>query len=293
MEKKCRILLVAHAFVWLMLVPFDNLLAQTNLVPNGTFLDGNHNFGSDYIQSYGLGGDNDTGKYCVSLHAHDNSTSMFNFYDHTTNNGQQKYMVVNGSTNSGQRVWYNKIDVQPHSYYDFTLWMTNLSYGGGYFSYMRSKLKIKINNVVVVDSYEPPVVYSNRGYWNQLPTVQWYSRNATTALIEIYDLCTYDNGNDFGLDDIGFFYQYTNVVEANDDYVTTCFETPVDINPMQNPCIRGKLIQPSTAEEFVDRNQDFAHKIDKDDYCKKVFTSYRFRWGGNWRRVKDYQHFER
>lgn len=67
----------------------------------------------------------------------------------------------------------------------------------------------------------------------------------------------------------------------------------VDINPLQNPCIRGKQIQPSTAEEFVDRNKDFPHKIDKDDYCKKVFTSYRFRWGGNWRRMKDYQHFER
>lgn len=67
----------------------------------------------------------------------------------------------------------------------------------------------------------------------------------------------------------------------------------VDINPLQNPCVRGKLIQPSTAEEFVDRSKDFPHKIDKDDYCKKVFTSYRFRWGGNWRRMKDYQHFER
>lgn len=67
----------------------------------------------------------------------------------------------------------------------------------------------------------------------------------------------------------------------------------VDINPLQNPCIRGKQIQPSTAEEFVDRSKDFPHKIDKDDYCKKVFTSYRFRWGGNWRRMKDYQHFEK
>lgn len=67
----------------------------------------------------------------------------------------------------------------------------------------------------------------------------------------------------------------------------------VDINPLQNPCIRGKQIQPSTAEEFVDRSKDFPHKIDKDDYCKEVFTTYKFRWGGNWRRIKDYQHFER
>ena len=67
----------------------------------------------------------------------------------------------------------------------------------------------------------------------------------------------------------------------------------VDINPLQNPCIRGKRIQPSTAEAFADRSLDFAHKIDKDDFCNKVFTSYRFRWGGNWHKTKDYQHFEK
>lgn len=67
----------------------------------------------------------------------------------------------------------------------------------------------------------------------------------------------------------------------------------VDINPLQNPYIKGKRIQPSTAVEFVDRNKDFPHKIDEDDFCKEVFTSFGFRWGGNWRSTKDYQHFEK
>lgn len=67
----------------------------------------------------------------------------------------------------------------------------------------------------------------------------------------------------------------------------------VDINPLQNPCIKGRHIQPSTAGDYVDRNKDFPHKIDEDDFCKEVFTSFGFRWGGNWRSVKDYQHFEK
>lgn len=67
----------------------------------------------------------------------------------------------------------------------------------------------------------------------------------------------------------------------------------VDINPLQNPCIKGRRIQPSTAGDYVDRNKDFPHKIDEDDFCKEVFTSFGFRWGGNWRSVKDYQHFEK
>ena len=71
------------------------------------------------------------------------------------------------------------------------------------------------------------------------------------------------------------------------------FGMAVDINPLQNPCVRGNRILPSTATEFVDRSKDFPHKIDKDDFCKEVFTSYGFRWGGRWRSMKDYQHIER
>lgn len=66
----------------------------------------------------------------------------------------------------------------------------------------------------------------------------------------------------------------------------------IDINPMQNPYIRGSKVRPATATEYVDRTKDFPHKIDKNDLCFKVFTSYGFTWGGIWRN-KDYQHFEK
>ena len=70
------------------------------------------------------------------------------------------------------------------------------------------------------------------------------------------------------------------------------FGLAIDINPLQNPYIRGSRVYPSTATEYVDRTRDFPHKIDENDYCKKVFTSFGFTWGGNWR-TKDYQHFEK
>ena len=71
------------------------------------------------------------------------------------------------------------------------------------------------------------------------------------------------------------------------------FGMAVDINPLQNPCVRGSRIRPSTATDYVDRSKDFPHKIDDNDLCKKTFESYGFRWGGRWRSVKDYQHFEK
>lgn len=67
----------------------------------------------------------------------------------------------------------------------------------------------------------------------------------------------------------------------------------VDINPLQNPCVKGSRFRPSTAAEYVDRSKDFEHKIDEKDLCVKVFTSYGFRWGGRWSSTKDYQHFEK
>ena len=67
----------------------------------------------------------------------------------------------------------------------------------------------------------------------------------------------------------------------------------VDVNPLQNPCVRGTRFRPSTAAEYVDRSKDFKHKIDHNDYCVKVFTAYGFRWGGRWASTKDYQHFEK
>ena len=67
----------------------------------------------------------------------------------------------------------------------------------------------------------------------------------------------------------------------------------VDINPLQNPCVRGTRFRPSTAGEYVDRSKDFKHKIDANDYCVKAFTAYGFRWGGRWASTKDYQHFEK
>ena len=70
----------------------------------------------------------------------------------------------------------------------------------------------------------------------------------------------------------------------------------VDINTLYNPYVKevnGKLnIEPATAGEYTDRTKSFPYKIDREDLCYKLFTEHGFEWGGNWRTVKDYQHFE-
>ena len=71
----------------------------------------------------------------------------------------------------------------------------------------------------------------------------------------------------------------------------------IDLNPLENPCVkvRGEktIVQPATAMVFVDRSRSFAHKITRKDLAYRLFIQHGFRWGGAWRSVKDYQHFEK
>ena len=67
----------------------------------------------------------------------------------------------------------------------------------------------------------------------------------------------------------------------------------VDINPLENPYVRGGTVRPEGAGPFVDRGKDFPHKIDKSDLCYRLFRAHGFSWGGSWRSLKDYQHFEK
>lgn len=72
----------------------------------------------------------------------------------------------------------------------------------------------------------------------------------------------------------------------------------VDINPLYNPCVRrrkdGTLkVEPSTGRPYVNRQKSFPYKITKSDLCYRLFLQHGFRWGGSWRTLKDYQHFEK
>ena len=67
----------------------------------------------------------------------------------------------------------------------------------------------------------------------------------------------------------------------------------VDINPFENPYVRPSRVRPAGASAFADRTQALPHKIDKNDLCYRLFRARGFSWGGSWRSVQDYQHFEK
>ena len=72
----------------------------------------------------------------------------------------------------------------------------------------------------------------------------------------------------------------------------------VDINTLYNPYVRtGKngrrIVEPATATKYVDRRKNFPYKIVKGDLLHRLFLQHGFKWGGSWRTMKDWQHFEK
>ncbi len=71
----------------------------------------------------------------------------------------------------------------------------------------------------------------------------------------------------------------------------------VDINPLYNPYVKHYpdrvYVAPATATEYVNRHGAFPYKIDRDDLCCRLFLEHGFEWGGDYKTIKDYQHFEK
>ena len=72
----------------------------------------------------------------------------------------------------------------------------------------------------------------------------------------------------------------------------------VDLNPLYNPYVRRRadgtlLVNPESGRRYADRSRPFAYKIDRNDLAYRLFTKHGFVWGGGWKSLKDYQHFEK
>ncbi|MFA5090022.1 MAG: M15 family metallopeptidase [Candidatus Omnitrophota bacterium] len=63
----------------------------------------------------------------------------------------------------------------------------------------------------------------------------------------------------------------------------------IDINPVQNPYIKGNIVLPPGAVYDTGKPGTLAC----DSPVVKTFVRLGWTWGGNWKSLKDYQHFEK
>lgn len=65
----------------------------------------------------------------------------------------------------------------------------------------------------------------------------------------------------------------------------------VDVNPFQNPYLKGDDVLPELASAYLDRGRTRPGMITGDGPVVRAFASIGWEWGGSWRSLKDYQHF--
>lgn len=71
----------------------------------------------------------------------------------------------------------------------------------------------------------------------------------------------------------------------------------IDFNTRYNPYYRRRsngtiVVQPSDGLRYCDRAASFPYKITRGDLLYRLCRAHGFTWGGDWRTVKDWQHFE-
>ena len=72
----------------------------------------------------------------------------------------------------------------------------------------------------------------------------------------------------------------------------------IDINTLYNPYHKhlrnGKdVVEPATGKPYLNRQLQHPYMIKRGDLCYRLFKQKGFRWGGDWKSMKDYQHFEK
>jgi len=64
----------------------------------------------------------------------------------------------------------------------------------------------------------------------------------------------------------------------------------IDLNPVENPYVRGTLVLPPEGAPFADRSAAPGVVL-ADDAVVRAFAAHGWRWGGDWDSPVDYQHF--
>ncbi|HVM39631.1 MAG TPA: M15 family metallopeptidase, partial [Acidimicrobiia bacterium] len=65
----------------------------------------------------------------------------------------------------------------------------------------------------------------------------------------------------------------------------------IDVNPVQNPYVRGSTVSPDAGRTHLERSRPAPGKILAGGPVVQAFAAHGWHWGGNWSSSKDYQHF--
>lgn len=167
-------------------------LIPRNLVENGNFEAGNAAFGSQYNYSGNLYPE---GLYAVVTQPRQTHHDFTYNGDHST--GKGKMMVVNGATESGKVVWQQEVPLDySKQVYVFSAWFMTVSPASN-----PALLDLSINGEQIAAVQLPNNTYQ----WLHFSGNWVLPEGTEEVVLTIVNRNTIAGGNDFAIDDIGFY----------------------------------------------------------------------------------------
>ena len=80
-------------------------------------------------------------------------------------------------------------------------------------------------------------------------------------------------------------------VTGGSSYSEHSYGHAIDINPIENPYVKGSLVLPPEGEAYLIRDGNVPGLIVEGDVVTTAFDAIGWGWGGRWGSLKDYQHF--
>ena len=101
----------------------------------------------------------------------------------------------------------------------------------------------------------------------------------------------YDGNDDLSMADNNTSGLNCRNVKGTKKWSQHSYGVAIDINPLWNPYVRKSKVEPPEGKDYLDRTSDMPGLIKSDDLIIRLFRDAGWKWGGNWRNSKDYQHF--
>jgi hypothetical protein len=126
-------------------------------------------------------------------------------------------------------------------------------------------------------------------------------RNVMRALHRMYDarfkirrmrlIEAYGGSDDASMADNNTSAFNCRPIAGTDRWSEHSYGRAIDINPVQNPYVRGDTVQPEAGRRYLDREDVRKGMIVRPGSVVRAFARRGWEWGGDWQSSKDYQHF--
>ena len=171
--------------------------------------------------------------------------------------------------------------------------MTGNSYNENGPVKMNELVLVKVKYVNFNDEEKTGNIIINKKLANDILEIfnELYEARYPIEKVNIID--KYSNSDELSMEDNNTYAFSVRPKTGKKSFSKHAYGFAVDINPVQNPYIKNKIIEPKTSIDYLDRKNIRKGMIVKGDVCYNAFKKRGWTWGGEWKSLKDYQHFEK